>query len=58
LHGDDPVLIEPDAVEGQAEELALGVGIGLGVPDDREVLEDRAGLVEVRDRMGCERVEP
>jgi hypothetical protein len=45
------VLVEPHAAEDEAEELALGGGVGLGGPEDREVLEHLAGLVEVRGRL-------
>ncbi len=57
MDGDDAVFVEPDAVEDESEELAFGVGVGFGVPEGREVLEDRAGLVEVRGRLGREGVE-
>jgi hypothetical protein len=55
LDCDDAVLVEPDVLEDEAEELSLGGGVGLLLPEDREVFEHRAGLVEVGDRRGCER---
>ncbi|HEV7937096.1 MAG TPA: hypothetical protein VGP18_03620 [Solirubrobacteraceae bacterium] len=48
------VLVEPHAAEDEAEELALGGGVGLGGPEHREVLEHLAGLVEVRGWLGRE----
>jgi hypothetical protein len=47
-------VVEPDAAEDEAEELALGVGVGLAGPEDREVFEHLAGLVEAGERLGCE----
>jgi hypothetical protein len=37
--------VEPDALEDEGEELALGGGVGLVLPEDREVLEYLLGLV-------------
>jgi hypothetical protein len=54
LDGDDAVVVEPDAAKDVAEELALGVGIGLAGPEDREVFEHFARLVEAGERLGCE----
>ncbi|HEY3960135.1 MAG TPA: hypothetical protein VGL68_06445 [Solirubrobacteraceae bacterium] len=48
-------MVEPDAAEDEAEELALGVGVCLGGPEDREVFEHLACLVEAGERLGCER---
>ncbi|MGN6373680.1 MAG: hypothetical protein ACTHM1_11960 [Solirubrobacteraceae bacterium] len=53
--GYDALLVEPDALEDEREELALGDRVGLAAPEDREVFEDLAGLVEVRGGLGCER---
>ncbi|HEY5193856.1 MAG TPA: hypothetical protein VIJ39_08305 [Solirubrobacteraceae bacterium] len=50
------VLVEPHAAEDEAEELALGVGVGLGGPEHGEVLEHLGGLVEVRGWLRRERV--
>ena len=55
MDGDDAVVVEPDASEDEAEELALGLGVGLFLPEDREVLEHLAGLVEVGEGLGGER---
>jgi hypothetical protein len=52
LDGDDALLVEPDALEDEREELALGGGVTLVLPEDREVLEDLLGLVEVGERAG------
>lgn len=49
---DDAVLVEPDVLEDEAEELSLGGGVGLALPGDREVFEHGLGLVEVGDRGG------
>jgi hypothetical protein len=57
LDGDYAVVVEPDAAEHEAEELALGGWVGLGGPEDGEVFEHLAGLVEVRRRLGRERVQ-
>lgn len=50
---DDALLVKPDALEDEREELALGGGVALAFPEDREVVEDSLGLVEVRERAGC-----
>jgi hypothetical protein len=55
LDCDDAVLVEPDVLEDEAEELSLGGGVGLVLPEDREVFEQGLGLVEVGDRGGRER---
>jgi len=51
LDGYDAVVVEPYAVEDEVQELALCVGVVLGVPEHGEVFEDVAGLVEVGDRL-------
>jgi hypothetical protein len=40
LDGDDALLVEPDVLEDEREELALGGGVALAFLEDREVLED------------------
>jgi hypothetical protein len=55
LDGYDAVVVEPYAIEDEAEELALGVRVVLRTPEHREVFEYVAGLVEVRDRLWRER---
>jgi hypothetical protein len=45
LDGDDALLVEPYALEDEGEELALGGGIRLLAPEDREVVEHPLGLV-------------
>jgi hypothetical protein len=54
LDRDDAALVEPDLLEEQAEQLALGVGVGLQAPEDAEVVEHLAGLLEVGDWVRCE----
>ncbi|MGH2902723.1 MAG: hypothetical protein ACRDK7_03945 [Solirubrobacteraceae bacterium] len=48
-------MVEPDAAEDEAEEVALGGGVGLLLPEDREAFEHFAGLVEVGEGLRCER---
>lgn len=50
LYGYDPSVVEPDAVEDEAQELALGRWIVLLLPEQREVPEHLAGLVDAGDR--------
>jgi hypothetical protein len=52
LDGDDALLVQPNALEDEGEELALGGGVALLAPEDRKVLEHPLGLVEVGDRAG------
>jgi hypothetical protein len=55
LDGDYAVVVEPDVLEDEAQELALGGRVRLAGPEDREVFEHLAGLVEVGDRCRRER---
>lgn len=55
LDGDDAVLVEPDVLEDEAQELSLGGWVRLAGPGDREVFEHGLGLVKVGDRGGRER---
>jgi hypothetical protein len=55
LDGDDAVCVEPDALEDETEELSLGGGIFLFFPEHGEVFEYLLGVVEVGDRLRCER---
>jgi hypothetical protein len=45
--GDDATAVEPDAFEEELEELSFGFGVSFLAPEDREVVEDLFGLVEV-----------
>ncbi|MGC2372812.1 MAG: hypothetical protein WA484_02955 [Solirubrobacteraceae bacterium] len=54
MDGDDTLLVQPYALEDEREELALGGGVCLSGPEDREVLEHLAGLVEVGEGAGGE----
>jgi hypothetical protein len=54
LDGDDAVLVELDAVEDEVQELALGAGVGLVLPEERKVGEHLVGVVEVGDGGGRE----
>jgi hypothetical protein len=55
--GDDALVVDPDALEEVTQELAAGLEVPLLVPEEREVVEDRAGLVEVGRGSGGELVE-
>jgi hypothetical protein len=55
LDGYDAVVVEPYAVEDELRELALGVRVGLVLPEDGEVFERRASGVEVEGGLGRER---
>jgi hypothetical protein len=50
LDGDDTLFVQPYALEGEREESALGGWVCLSGPEDREVLQHLAGLVEVGER--------
>ncbi|HTR88627.1 MAG TPA: hypothetical protein VMG62_00785 [Solirubrobacteraceae bacterium] len=54
MDGDDAVLVEPYAVEDERQEVAPGVGVGLVLPEEGEVGEHLAGVVEVGEGVGRE----
>jgi len=49
--GDDTAVVEPDAFADVLEHLTLRLAIGLVAPEDREVVRELLGLVEVRERL-------
>ncbi len=55
VDGDDAVCVEPDALEDETEELSLGGGLCLFFSEHGEVFEHLLGVVEVGERLRCER---
>ncbi len=54
MDGDDALLVQPYTLEDEREEVALGCWVCLPAPEDREVVEYLARLVEIGDRLGRE----
>ncbi|HEV7492856.1 hypothetical protein [Baekduia sp.] len=56
-YGDDAGVVDPHALEELADQLAALDRVGFGLPEPAEVLQHRAGAVEVGGRAGRHAVE-